>query len=278
MAAMEIAVMGATGNVGRELVGQLAARGEQVRALSRSDRSDWPEGVTGFAVDMTDGASLRPALDGVEAAFMMSGYDDAGIVAEVERAGARRVTLLSSSSVPTAGPDNAVAAYHRASEQALRDSTLAWSFLRPNTFMSNALKWAEPIAAGRPLVVPFADVPIASNDPADVAAVAVATLTGAVEPGEAHRISGPEALLPARQVEILAEILGLEIAFEAEDDATARARMEAEMPTPYVDAFFEFFVDGKIDETTVRPTVEQLTGRPPRTFRAWAEAHADSFA
>ncbi|HEY2054036.1 MAG TPA: hypothetical protein VGH14_08895 [Solirubrobacterales bacterium] len=49
------------------------------------------------------------------------------------------------------------------------------------------------------------------------------------------------------------------------------------MPTPYVGAFFELFVDGKVDETTVQPTVERLTGRPPRGFRAWAEAHAGSF-
>jgi uncharacterized protein YbjT (DUF2867 family) len=110
-----------------------------------------------------------------------------------------------------------------------------------------------------------------------VAAIAVATLTGEVSPGQAHRISGPEALLPAHQVEILAELLGREIAFEAQDDAAARAQMEAEMPLPYVDAFFELFVKGKVDETTVQPTVERVTGRPPRSFRAWAEAHLDSF-
>lgn len=241
--------MGATGNIGREVVAQLATRGENVRALSRSARSDWPESVTGFAADMTDGASLRPALDGAEAAFMMSGYDDAGIVAELDRA----------------------------SERALEESSLGWSFLRPNTFMSNSLKWADAIGAGRPVVVPFADVAIACNDPADVAAVAVAALTGEVAPREVHRITGPEALLPGRQVEILAEVLGREIAFEPQDDAAARAQMESEMPLPYVDAFFELFVEGKVDETTVRPTVEQVTGRPPGTFRAWAEAHADAF-
>jgi hypothetical protein len=79
---------------------------------------------------------------------MMSGFDDGGIVVELERAGVARVTLISGSSVPTAGPDNAVAAYQRASERLLEESTLSWSFLRPNSFMSNALKWVGPIAAG----------------------------------------------------------------------------------------------------------------------------------
>jgi hypothetical protein len=43
--------------------------------------------------------------------------------------------------------------------------------------------------------------------------------------------------------------------------------MSATMPPEYVDAFFKFFVEGAIDETTVLPTVAELTGRPPRTFR-----------
>ena len=36
-------------------------------------------------------------------------------------------------------------------------------------------------------------------------------------------------------------------------------------------------VDGTVDETTVQPTVEQVLGRPPRSFAQWAEAHSDAF-
>jgi hypothetical protein len=49
------------------------------------------------------------------------------------------------------------------------------------------------------------------------------------------------------------------------------------MPEPYVDAFFAFFVGGTIDETTVHPIVDEVLGRTPRTFRAWAEEHAGAF-
>jgi hypothetical protein len=35
-----------------------------------------------------------------------------------------------------------------------------------------------------------------------------------------------------------------------------------------------FFADGKLDESEVLPTVEQVTGRPPRTFEQWATEHA----
>jgi hypothetical protein len=53
--------------------------------------------------------------------------------------------------------------------------------------------------------------------------------------------------------------------------------MSASMPAEYVDAFFSFFVDGTLDESEVLPTVEEITGRPPRTFEQWARAHAGAF-
>lgn len=50
------------------------------------------------------------------------------------------------------------------------------------------------------------------------------------------------------------------------------------MPEPYVDAFFSFFVDGVVDESTVLPAVPEVLGRPAGTFEAWARANADAFA
>jgi hypothetical protein len=35
--------------------------------------------------------------------------------------------------------------------------------------------------------------------------------------------------------------------------------------------------EGETDETTVHPTVEDVTGRPPRTFERWAIEHAGAF-
>lgn len=276
---MVIAVAGATGNVGGALVELLAAEGHEVRAIVRgAGARRWPDGVVEATGDLTDGASLRDAFAGAHGAFLLSGYDDAGLVAALRDGGVARVALLSSGAVPTSDLGNAVAAYHIRSEQALRESGLAWTFLRPNTFATNALQWAEAIRAGEPVVAPFADVAVAVNDPRDVAAIAAAALTGGGDhDGVAHRITGPEALLPRERVAILGEVLGRELRFRAQDDAEARADMSARMPARYVDAFFEFFADGKIDETTVLPTVEQALGRPPRTFRAWAQEHASAF-
>ena len=53
--------------------------------------------------------------------------------------------------------------------------------------------------------------------------------------------------------------------------------MSASMPAQYVDAFFSFYVEGKLDESVVLPTVAEVCGRPPRTFAQWAATHAGAF-
>jgi hypothetical protein len=53
--------------------------------------------------------------------------------------------------------------------------------------------------------------------------------------------------------------------------------MSAAMPAEYVDAFFSFFVDGTIDETTVLPTVRDVLGREPRSFESWVADNTGLF-
>ncbi|MBV9940620.1 MAG: hypothetical protein JO262_00720 [Solirubrobacterales bacterium] len=102
-------------------------------------------------------------------------------------------------------------------------------------------------------------------------------LTSAANEGRAYRLSGPEPLSPADRVAILAQVLGRELRFESQTNEEARAEMSAAMPAEYVDAFFRFFADGDLDESAVLPTVQEVTGRAPNSFEAWARAHATAF-
>jgi uncharacterized protein YbjT (DUF2867 family) len=273
-----IFVTGATGNVGRELVRVLAEAGEPVRALVRGE-AQLPAGAEAFVGDLNDARSLAGALDGVRAAHLLAGYDGlTELLSAMRDAGVERVTLQSSSGVPSGDMTNAVARYHILSEQAIRDSGVAWTFIQPNSFMTNALRWLPQMRAGDTIRLPFANVPIAVIDPADIAEVAAAALTTGRHEGRSYRVSGPESLLPAEQVAILANVLGRDLRFEPQSDEEARAEMSASMPSEYVDAFFSFFVDGTIDESTVLPTVEEVLGRPPRRFEDWVRAHAEAFS
>jgi uncharacterized protein YbjT (DUF2867 family) len=274
-----ILVTGATGNAGSAVVRALLDRGAQVRALVRSESAgnlhDGAEPVTG---DLNRPETLGDAIAGARAAFLLSGYD--GIedtLAEMRRAGVERVVLLSSSAAPTGDLTNAVARYHILSERAVRKCGIAWTFLQPNTFMTNTLQWVSQLREGDIVRAAFPTVPVATIDPADIGAVAAEALVSSAHEGRAYRLSGPESLTPGDRVQILARVLGRELRFEGQSDEEARAEMEAAMPEEYVDAFFRFFANGDVDESQVLPTVEDVTGRPPGTFEQWATAHADAF-
>jgi uncharacterized protein YbjT (DUF2867 family) len=274
-----ILVTGATGNAGSAVVRALVSSGERVRAVIRDpDRATLPAGVEAAVADLNAPETLMPHLNGVTAAFLLSGYEGLDeTLANMRRAGVERVVLLSSSSAPTGDETNAVARYHILSERAVRRSGLGWTFLQPNTFMTNTFQWTAQLRQGDVIRAPFPDVRVATIDPDDIGAVAAVALTSGANEGRAYRLSGPESLSPADRVAILAEVLGRRLRFEGQTNEEARAEMSAAMPAEYVDAFFKFFVDGDLDESEVLATVQDITGKAPRSFAAWARAHADVF-
>jgi uncharacterized protein YbjT (DUF2867 family) len=275
-----ILVTGATGNAGGGVVNGLFEIGADPRGLVREgSESRLPDGAEAAVGDLNDPESLRGPLEGVSAVFLLSGYEGMERTLQLMRdGGVERVVLLSSSAAPTGKLDNAIAAYHIRSEQAVRESGLPWTFLQPNSLMSNAYRWLPQLENDDVIRAPFGDVAISVIDPDDLGAVAARALTTPDHAGRTYRLSGPEALRPAEQVAILATHCGRDLRFAGQTDEEARAEMEQTMPKAYVDAFFEFFSDGLIDETTVHPTVMEVTGRKPHSFEQWAKAHAGAFS
>lgn len=267
-------VTGATGTAGGEVVRALSGR--PVRALVRRADVAVP-GAQAVVGDLNDPESLATAFDGVSAVFLLSGYADMpGLLARARKAGVQRVVLLSGGSAALEDLDNAVSRYMTLSERAVRESGLDWTLLRPRAFMSNALRWLPQLRAGDSVRVQYPRVRTACVDPRDIAAVAVRALGGGHE-GRTYELTGPEPLLPAEQIAVLARVLGRDLrAVELSDEET-RAEMAQSTPPAYVDAFARFYADGTLDEATVHPDVAEVTGRPPRTFGQWARDHAGAF-
>jgi uncharacterized protein YbjT (DUF2867 family) len=274
-----ILVTGATGNVGGELARQLAGANQQVRALVRREsRNALPPDVEAVIGDLNRPETLDMALAGARGVFLLGGYFDMpAVLAEIRRSGVERVVLLSSRSVVGGNPDNAIVSMWMASEDAVRSSGVSWTILQPSGFMSNALRWAPQICAGDMVRAPFANAPIAAIDPYDIAAVAAVALTSDGSESCSYLLTGPEALLPADQVRTLAATLGRDLRFEEQSDRGAREEMSKSFPANFVDAFFRFFAEGEFDDSQVLPSVLEITGRQPRTFKQWAMAHAEGF-
>ena len=274
-----ILVTGATGNVGSELVQALDARGQAVRALVRDPgRAGFPASVEVAQGDLEAPESAAAALSGISKVFLLGGFAAmAENLRRIRAAGAEHVVLLTSRCVVGGNPDNAITRMWLDSEAAARDAGVPWTILRPSGFQSNALRWLPQMREGDIVRAPWPRVAVAAIDPADIAAVAAAVLTTTGHEETALTLSGPQPLTPADQVATLARVLGRPLRYEPLSDDEARAQMAGNTPGEIIDAFFRFFTKGEYDDSLVVGTVQEITGRPPRTFEQWAHAHVRLF-
>jgi uncharacterized protein YbjT (DUF2867 family) len=270
-----ILITGATGNAGGAVAQSLAAQGIPARGLVRT-ATELPAGIEPVYGDLNRPETFADALSGITAIFLLSGYERLEeLLANAVKSGVRNVVVLSSSSLD-GELTNAVAAYHHATEQAVRAAAVEWTFLRPNSFMSNTLRWRDQLRAGDEVRVQFPDVPVATIHPRDIGDVAAQALQGRHD-GEILRLTGPAALTPVEQVAILGEALGRPLTAYPMTRAETHAELNASMPEPYAAAIESFFADGTIDETSTNDTVQNVTGRPARTLHTWARANAGLF-
>jgi uncharacterized protein YbjT (DUF2867 family) len=228
--------------------------------------------------DLNRPDSFADGLSGVSGIFLLSGYDRVEeLLDNAVRAGVRKVVLLSSSSLDSANTSNAIAAYHHATEEVVKSSGLEWTFLRPNSFMSNTLRWLDQLRVGDVVRVQFPEVAISTIHPLDIADVAVRAFTED-HGGAIHRLTGPVALTPPQQVEILGAAIGRPLTAYPMTRAETQAELQATMPPQYAAAIDSFFGDGIVDETSVTNAVEKITGHSPRTLQDWTRENAALFA
>jgi uncharacterized protein YbjT (DUF2867 family) len=269
-----IVVTGATGNVGRELVRTLASAGEKVGAISRRP-GQTPAGVRHWQADLAEPASLRPALEGADALFLLvAGEDPQAILDQAGAGGVRRVVLLS-----TQGAGTRPEAYRHPAgfEDHLRRSGMDWTILRPGGFDSNAYAWAGSVRAERTVAAPFGDVGLPAIDPADIAEVAAATLREDGHAGRTYELTGPAPVTPRERATAIGDALGTPVRFVEQTREEARSQMLGFMPEPVVEGTLAILGEPTAAEQQVSPAVERILGRAPRTFADWAERNVAAF-
>jgi uncharacterized protein YbjT (DUF2867 family) len=277
MTAQTVAVFGASGNVGSVLTRMLADRGEQVRAFyhpSSPPRSPFPEEVIELAGSFDDRAAIASAMDGADAAFLLTPPSDSqpqwqrSLVDGAVTAGVGRLVKLSAFESAADSPLQ-MGRWHHDGELAVAQSGLEHVIIRPQYFMQNLLiALAEAARTGVFRHAAAAKLRLGIVDVADAAAVAAILLTEPGHEGEVVRPTGPAALSFEEMAAELSAATGTPVRYEqrSRDEMTQNFR-DRGWPEWHIDDFFK--IHGEAASPTVTSAVQDVTGAPPTSFNAF---------
>lgn len=283
-----ILVTGASGTVGSSVVRSLHDSGATVRAFVRD--ASKAAAVLGSDVDIVVGdfgepATVEVALKGAGRVFLACPNDprqveyETSFIDAAARAGVDRLVKLSANGAHAGSPLDFWDWQGRIEEH-LDASGSPAVVLRPNFYMTNLLASADAIKNTGQLFLPAGDARVATVDPRDVAAAAVAALNGAGDNGQRYVLSGPEPITFAAVADALSAAIGYDVQFVSVPDDEARTAMsDAGMPPFVVEnliGLFGLLRQGAQEATT--DDARTLTGRRPGSFAQFAIDHASAFA
>jgi uncharacterized protein YbjT (DUF2867 family) len=296
-----VLVTGATGNNGRRVVRELHDNGgpenvtvvvavrDQTKAAEFTDK-----GIETVTLDLDDVDSVRAAVRGIDRIFLMAGYTvemlrQSKIVVDVaEEAGVEHIVHLGA--MAPADTDLPQFGWHLYVERYIAGSRLGWTHLAPNMFMQNlfgqnSLWDAQGIAGKRDglLHAFFGEGRIGWIDADDIARVAAAILRAPAEhAGKKYDLS-VEAMSVSGIANVLTEVLGqpFHLAARSPDEfleGVLKAGMDPNYARGARDALDRFSRNDVPGQADTFDNIAAITGRPPTTWREFAELHRAELA
>jgi uncharacterized protein YbjT (DUF2867 family) len=250
-----IAITGATGTVGSLVAERLADQGASLRLIVRDAAGAPPISGVDVAAASSYAATdeMTDALRGADTLFFVSGLD--------------------------AAPDSTftLGRQHYATEQAIRESGIAFAFQQQNFYLDFV-----PFLAGPDGVIkgPADDGKFAPVARSDVADVAVALLTDSTHDGETFRVTGRERFSLAQVAERMTALTGKRFSFVDETIEQAYAsRAHFGAPDWEVEGWVSSYAAIGAGELNVKTDhVLKLTGHEPMLLDEFLRAHPESYA
>jgi uncharacterized protein YbjT (DUF2867 family) len=276
----KILVTGATGQVGGATAKVLLDRGFDVRAAARKTTGlRWKDRFQPVIFDYNDPGLFKAALDQVSGVFLVAPPLDfeapAKLIPFIDRCGEKKVRHIVFNSALTA--DKNERSPLSIIERHLKKSGLSYSILRPNFFMENfSTGWAAPMIESGTISLAAGGGKTSFISVSDIAEVAATVFQKKLYGGE-YDLTGPEALSYSRAVEIISEVCGRTVTYNAISETEMMQAIQKEgMPESaiqYIMLLFALVRNGSMAETT--NTVEEVTGRAPISFKEFALKRAN---
>lgn len=289
---MSILVTGSTGKIGSKVVAQLAQQGMVVRALTRSpEKARFPAGVTPVKGDLLDADAMRAALEGVSTLFLLVPNDADELTQAVNtlsiarEAGVKGIVYLSvTRSDQYTDVPHFTAKY--AVERMIEELELPATILRPSYFIQNDVMLKGVLQGAGIYPAPVGQKGVSMIDIGDIADAAVIELirrerASGQLPRKLVELSGPDALTGPQIAQIWSDVLGREVrygggnldAFEKQMRTLAPAWKAFDMRA----MFRRYQQDGAVASREQLDQLTELLGRPPRSYREFALATAQSW-
>ncbi|QSQ26864.1 NAD(P)H-binding protein [Pyxidicoccus parkwayensis] len=275
-----VLVTGALGNVGREVLRALSAKGIAARAASRSmERARSALGAEAdiVALDLHDARTFAPALQGCDGLFLMRPPAISDVKHTLEplvdaavASGVRHIVFLSTADTNKPAP-------HHAVEEHLKQFGTSWTVLRPGFLAQNLgdMYRRDILEDGR-IYVPAGKGQVAFVDARDVAAVAArAFAEPKAHAGQAHTLTGPEHYTFLEAAECLTEMLGVHVRYQAASIPGYMLHL-LRRGIPMTQALAQTALHVGVrhrQAERVDPTLTRLLGRPGRTMRDYIHDH-----
>ncbi|MDX6340065.1 MAG: hypothetical protein QOH87_203 [Trebonia sp.] len=277
---MTIVVTGATGNVGRPLVAELAAAGARVRAVTRAPRT------AGFSSGVEVVGSAAEALPGASAVFLNSralGEQLPTVVEQCRGAGVTKLVALSAINADddfSRQPSRFRGDRNREVEQLAVESGLAWVSLRPTVFATNfAGMWSAQLGGGDVVAGPYAAASSAPIVEGDISAVAARALLTDELVGQRIPLTGPQAFTNSELVEVIGAVLGRRLQYlEVPNELVRQRFIGLGFGADFADAYAAMLAETLDKPALVTHDVEKILGRPVTPFAQWVAEHRDLFA
>lgn len=283
-----ITVVGSTGNIGHEIINLLSQSEVSVRAVLRNFKKARPmKGVTWIQADLQDKEILDAVIAGTNQLFLLTGNTSGfsqtqiQIIETAEKLGVQHVVKLSALGA-SPKTKSALAHEHWLVEEALKNTSMTWTILRPHVFMQNWLgEVAQTVKADQTIYAAIGEGKVPFIDVRDIAAVAVEALLNAKNHvAKTYVLTGDEAIGYQALAQAISKATGKDIKYKALSMVEMRARMlQQGVPTQMIDSYLALAAYQKEGGATERvsESVRTVLQRPAKTVEEFAIYYKDHF-
>ena len=280
---MNIAVTGATGQLGQRVVNGLLEKGSsnKIIAVVRDKKKALPLDKRGAEVRVAhygDPAALKAAFSGVDRLLLISSSEVGKRTEQhknvIDAAKAAGVKHIAYTSAPRATATALVVApEHKATEENILQSGMKYTILRNNWYTENYKDRVETAKKTGAVVAAAGAGRVASATRADYAAGAVAVLLGTGHEGRIYELGGDSAWDFNELAETIGVIIGKPVVYKSVDVPTLIGILKGAGLDEGL-AGFMAAVDGNIAEgalSEVTGELSKLIGRPTTPLKKGLE-------